>query len=376
MKILLLAPHPLLSERGSPLATALLLKAISELGHHQVDVLTYPEGSDLDYPGVQLERLPDFRFLRGVKPGFSVKKLALDVLMLRRCRQLCQERTYDVIHCLEETVYIAMWLKRVFGTPYVYDMDSSLAQQMVERFPALRLLSRLLDWCEGQAVKHARAIVPVCPLLAQRARKLGAKQVVVLHDITLLKGEGKKSGLKARLGAHGPLLLYVGNLEGYQGMELMLESFARVCSEFPEARLVVAGKGSQNPLERLCRRLNIDHAVHFIGPWPMEKLEELLVEGDILLSPRIKGTNTPMKLYSYLHSGKPVLATRLPTHTQIVSEEQVALADPHPIAFAQGMRKLIIQKETGLALGRAGRTLVEERYTYRQFKQKVKEIYP
>jgi glycosyltransferase involved in cell wall biosynthesis len=376
LRILLLAPHPLFSERGSPIATALLLRALSELGDHHVDVLTYPEGTELNYPRVKLERLPDFRFLRGVKPGFSLKKVVLDLLMLRRCWQLCRESEYDVVHCLEETVYIAMLLKRVFGIPYVYDMDSSLAQQMVEKFPVLGVISTLLDGCERLAMKNSLAVVPVCPVLAERARTFGATRVEILYDITLLESPQKPSGLRNQLVDQGLLLVYVGNLEGYQGIELMLESFAIVAPVFPDARLVVAGIGEQNGLVRLCRQLNIEQAVHFVGPWPLGRLADLLADADILVSPRIKGTNTPMKLFSYLHSGKPVLATRLLTHTQIVSDKEAALAEPNPSDFAEAMRRLMKDKETRRTLGLAGQALVEERYTYERFLQTVKRIHP
>ena len=35
----------------------------------------------------------------------------------------------------------------------------------------------------------------------------------------------------------------------------------------------------------------------------------------MLVSPRSRGTNTPLKIYQYLRSGRPIVATRLLTHT-------------------------------------------------------------
>jgi len=352
------------------------LRALSELGNHSVDVLAFPEGSDLNYQRVNIERLPDFRWLRRVKPGFSFKKLVLDLLMLKRCLRLCWTERYDVVHCVEETVYIGMLLKFFFALPYVYDMDSSLAQQMVERFPLLRFVSFFLTACERLAISNSMVVVPVCPVLTERALSFGASRVQTLHDITLLKKPRQPSGIKNQLIDQSLLLLYVGNFEAYQGIELMMESFAIVAPDFPRARLVVAGQGDSHRLESLTRRLNITHAVRFIGPWPLERLAELLADADILISPRVKGTNTPMKLYSYLHSGKPVLATRLQTHTQIISESEAALAEPTPSKFALAMRALMKDKESRQALGRAGQALVEKRYTYRQFLKTVEGIYP
>ena len=49
---------------------------------------------------------------------------------------------------------------------------------------------------------------------------------------------------------------------------------------------------------------------------------------DILVSPRIRGTNTPLKIYSYLRSGKPIVATDLLTHTQVLSPDVARLVAP------------------------------------------------
>ena len=59
-----------------------------------------------------------------------------------------------------------------------------------------------------------------------------------------------------------------------------------------------------------------------------------MAQADVLVSPRTKGANTPMKVYSYLDSGVAVLATRLPTHTQVMNDETALLAEPTPEDFS------------------------------------------
>ncbi len=59
------------------------------------------------------------------------------------------------------------------------------------------------------------------------------------------------------------------------------------------------------------------------------------------MSPSDLGANTPMKVYSYLDSGRPVLATRLPTHTQVMTDDIAELADPNPQTSADAMSRLI-----------------------------------
>ena len=57
----------------------------------------------------------------------------------------------------------------------------------------------------------------------------------------------------------------------------------------------------------------------------------------LLVSPRSRGTNTPLKIYQYLRSGKAIVATRLLTHTQVLSDETAILTEATPQAFAAGI---------------------------------------
>ena len=201
MRILLLAPQPFYEDRGTPIAVALVLKVLSERGT-SVDVVTYHEGRDVDLPHVTLHRIPRVPLVRGIRPGFSWKKVVCDVFVLIAAVRLAARHRYDLIHAVEEAVFVALLLKWVFRIPYVYDMDSSLAQQLVERRPFLRPAATLFGLCEHVALRHAVAVVPVCEALAAVARRGRARNIVVLPDISLL--DGAADGLRPAIGAqHG-----------------------------------------------------------------------------------------------------------------------------------------------------------------------------
>jgi glycosyltransferase involved in cell wall biosynthesis len=183
--------------------------------------------------------------------------------------------------------------------------------------------------------------------------------------------------MKQELGIDGLMLMYVGNLEPYQGIELLLESFSLVLKATEKADLVIIG----GQVSDVCRyqqkahHLGIQRRVHFCGPRPLEHLGEYLAEADILVSPRISGNNTPMKLYSYLDSGTAILATALPTHTQLLDGQVAMLAEPSPKAFSEAMLRLIEDKNLRQKLGHAGKKLVEEHYSYRVFREKLTGLF-
>lgn len=383
MKVLLLAPQPFYADRGTPIAVDLVLRTLSARGD-AVDLLTYHLGADRAYPGVHLRRIPRMPFIRAVRPGPSIEKLCCDAVFSVVALWTARRGRYDLVHAVEESVFIAWVIKRWLRIPYLYDMDSSLAEQVTDRYRWLQWLRRFLQRLEALAIRDAEVVVPVCDALETIARRHGAGKIVVLRDVSLLTqpdhGMAARSSqppLREELGLQGPIVMYIGNLEPYQGAGLLLEGFAAAHRTMPEARLVVIG-GRVSDVARYreqALRLGLDSAVQFLGPRPVGELRRCLEAADILVSPRLKGTNTPMKIYSYLDSGKPVLATNLPTHTQVLTEDVAVLAAPTPEAIAEGLVRLLEHPEVGRRLGERARQLVAERYSYRVFEATLQGIY-
>ncbi len=387
MKILMLAPHPFYQARGTPIAADLVLSALSERGDH-VDLVTFPEGNNVSYPRLKIHRTPSFSWLKNIRPGFSLKKIICDLFLLLQAIKLVRRNHYDIIHAGEEAVFIALILKKIFGIPYLYDMDSSLVQQLIDKMPQLSKLEKPLRACERLAVRNASAVIAVCQALSEEIAPYRPKKVAVIPDISLLnqpkhtfKGQNEidppVEQLRARFNIQGELLMYVGNLESYQGIDLLLTSFAQALTEAPTAHLVVIG-GTQADIRKyqaLAHQLNVSEQVHFAGPKPIAQLKPYLDQADIVVSPRTQGSNTPMKLYSYLDSGKALLATNLTTHTQVLNSRIALLAAPEPSAFAAAIGHLIAHPNMRIRLGQAAQAYIAQSHTYKAFARKLTALY-
>jgi len=379
MKILLLAPQPFYLERGTPIAVDLFLQVLSERGD-SIDVVTYHIGEDVEYPNVRIFRILKIPFIRAIPVGFSWRKVLCDFFVLLKALKLLIRDRYDYVHAVEESVFIAMVIKWLFKIPFVYDMDSSLAQQMMERYPWIfKPVARFLYYMEGLAVRNAKAVVPVCEALRVDIEKHKPKKVLVLWDVSLVESPLDKDShdLRDQLHISGRLIMYVGNLEIYQGIDLLLESFSIVIHHFDEASLVIIGGNNADILkyEEKSRQLGLTGKVFFLGPKPVHHLSVYLAQADILVSPRIRGHNTPMKIFSYLGSGKPVVATRLPTHTQVLDDQTACLVEATPEAFSSEILRLMENEPLRNQYGTAGKRLVEERHSFRIFRQKVNSLY-
>ncbi|HED54798.1 MAG TPA: glycosyltransferase [Phycisphaerales bacterium] len=380
MRILVLAPHPFYIDRGTPIDVDILVRALCELGH-EVHLATLHAGEDRHYDGLTIHRIEEPKGVGMPKPGFSGAKLKCDVKLFALAKRLIREIKPDVIHAGEEAVFMARWFKMTQGIPYVYDMDSSIAQQMVEQIGALRFLSPIFHAMEGIGVKGAVACAPVCHALADVAKKQGAKRSVTLHDISQLEVEALEptGWLRERcgIGESSTLIVYCGNLQEYQGVGLLIEGMAEAIKGGADVDAVIAGGEPaqiQNCKEQ-ARKLGIEDRIHLIGRWPADKLGELLIEGDILTAPRIKGVNTPQKVFPYLHTGRAVLVTDLPTHSQILTPEVCRLAPADPVGFGSAIADLASDREKCETLGQAGRKFAEAQHTYPAHRRRVRELY-
>jgi len=379
MNILLLAPHPFYQERGTPIAVNLLLKALSRLGH-TVDVLTYHEGSDVTYPNVTIHRITPPPFARNVPPGPSLKKILCDLYMLPKALSMARRKPYDLVHAIEESVYMAMLIRRRRGIPYFYDMDSSLAHQIAEKFSFLGFLLPIMTRTERAAIRGALAVVPVCDALARIAKEDGATRIVLLRDISLLSPaspENRELVRKLVPGHESLCFMYIGNLEAYQGIDFMLDSFSEFLKTGNTAHLVIAG-GQESDILRYrakTEKLGIAENTLFLGPQPVSRMSALFEVADVLISPRITGNNTPMKIYSYLASGKSILATTLPTHTQILTSKVALLVPPDIRSFAGAMKTLVGDKTLRLKLAAQAQELARTCHSQESFQKAVEELY-
>ena len=379
MKILVIAPHPFYQSRGTPIAVDLLIRVLSERGDI-VDVLTFHEGVDRFYGGCTIHRIQPFVRVKEIRPGLSGKKLYCDVHLFFQFISLVRKERYDLVHAVEESAFMALLVCRPISMPFIYDMDSSMTTQIVDKLPFLKPGRKLLEWMERLPMRYATAVVSVCDALAENAVRAGAKEVVVLKDISLLKlyGEnGDSVRLRDKLALPRKIAMYIGNLESYQGIDLMLESFALLRSETDDVALVVIG-GIDTDIHKyqaMSVQLGIDGTVHFLGPRPVESLGHYMAQADILISPRIEGVNTPMKIYSYLDSGVPVLATDLPTHKQVMNDKIAMLAPPEKIAFSQAMFKLIEDESLCASLADQARQFIAREHSYASFKSTIHRLY-
>lgn len=383
MKVLFLAPQPFFRVRGTPINVRNMLTALGEAGH-QVDCICYPWGEDVAIPGVRVLRVARLPGMREVNPGPSLAKMPLDFFMLCRAFALCLRNRYDVIHAVEESAFFAVWLKRIFRTKLIYDMDSNISDQLqYSGFVRFRPLLRLAERFEKSAMRNSEFVLTVCQSLSDDVRRRSPNsRVVQIEDAPLQSAlqedaEGAER-LRRELGlGQGPVVVYTGNFERYQGVDLLLRAMATVRKQKRNASCVLVG-GEPDQMERMkdvAKSLDLGPHCVFTGKRPMEEMPAFMALASVLVSPRTKGANTALKIYTYMQSGKPIVATRLATHTQVLDDQCALLVEPTADGIAEGILRALKEPLFGAALGKEARARVATSYSLASFKHKVRTAY-
>ncbi|GCE12623.1 glycosyltransferase family 4 protein [Tengunoibacter tsumagoiensis] len=383
MKILMLAPQPFLEERGAPFAVYHHIKALISMGF-EIDLVTYHLGKPVNLPGLRIIRIPSLPGIKSVKVGPSLAKIPLDLLLcIVALWCLCSKR-YSYIHTHEEAGVLGMILGSLFGLKHLYYMHSDLSQQIVSsEFTTNPLLIQLVKFVQKLMVRHADAVIAICPDIETSARQMSPSTPIYMIENSAVDEnlpvphprEVAQLRYELNLGS-GPVLLYTGTLESYQGIDMLLHSIPTVLSTQPDAQyLLVGGQPEQvEKFTRMAQELGISHAVTFTGQRPLAEMPLYMAVADILLSPRSKGTNTPLKLYTYLRAGKPILATAIFSQTQVLSLETAMLVPPTAEGIAQGTLKLLQHPQWAATLGVHAQHFAESHYSWPVFLEKSTQV--
>jgi glycosyltransferase involved in cell wall biosynthesis len=380
MRILMIAPEPFFEPRGTPFSEYHRIRALLDLGH-TVDLVTYPFGADVDMPGLRIFRAARPPFITHVKIGPSPAKLFLDMTLTLTALNRARRGRYDAVHSHEEGAAIGVVISAALGIPHLYDMHSSLPQQL-ENFAFSR--SAILRWMfqvlERTAIERSRVTIVICPHLEETAKRAVPNARTVLIENAPGSGDapvlGSGKAIRAALGldAAAPVVLYTGTFEPYQGLELLFGAAKLVRHERPDVRFVLAGGKPDQVAQAKVRAAAIGaDGVIFTGEQPSHAMPSYLDAANVLVSPRSSGTNTPLKIYQYLRSGRAIVATRLLTHTQVLSDEVAILTAPDAEGFAQGILQAVNDPAMAARVGAAARRLADTRYTYEAYLQRTRE---
>jgi len=380
----MIAPEPFFELRGTPIAVLERLKTLSELGHH-VDLITYHVGEDIECENVTIHRTPKLKHIKKVPVGPSLIKLLLDFVLFVKVLALLIKGEYNLIHSNEEGALIGAIYSRIFRIPHLYDFHSSLPD-VLENFGYKRYLifKRVLKLIERLIIRNSDAIITISPGLTEYVRSISKEIPIVTIenikepvDLPAVSREDMVNTKKLySINKNNSIVLYTGTFEYYQGLDLLLSS-AKLINNFNQDIIFILVGGDKEQVELYKKKsldLGLNNHVYFTGKIPQEEIPVLLKISDVLVSTRISGMSPPLKIYSYLQSGIPIVATNIIAHTQVLNSHVACLVKPEAVNFSDGIMCIIEDKVYAKTIAKNAKDYYKKKFSQNSNLDKLKKI--
>jgi len=361
-KIVMLAPCPFPYSRGTPIRIFRMAEALSNRGH-DVNVITYHLGKDVNGVPFKIHRIPDVKTYRKYSPGPTYQKLILlDSLLAFKLKRFISQNEVDLIHAHNyEGLLISLFLGKNVRKPVIYDAHTLLESEL----PYYRLgLSKKILKLIGSRIDtwlpiKADHIITVTDTIRT---KLIQKAFVVPENITTIMNgvEEEHFIFRNEYQNNKKTLIFTGNLAPYQGIDLLLKAFQLVLDKRSDIRLNIITESPFDYYEPLANELNIRNSINIFRS-DFKTLPKYLAESDIALNPRVDCDGIPQKLINYMAAGKPIVSFESSGKSLLDGQKGLTVEDRNIPAFADAILKLLNDTVFANTLGDNARKFINSK---------------
>lgn len=326
LRIMMIAPTPYFSDRGCHVRIFEEARALIARGH-QVRIVTYHLGRDLE--PVPVDRTCSMPWYAKREAGPSWHKLYLDLFLFIKAVVVARHYRPHVIHAhLHEGALIGWFVARLRKIPLLFDYQGSLSGESLSHgfYQNGSLLHRFFKVVEKKINGLADLIITSStPGLRDLIRLWHQpKERVVAFpdgvDTTVFKRFSQREGRqKLGLDDQVPVVVYLGLLNRYQGVDLLLDAAKLLILQGRNFHLVVMGYPDAE-YRKKAEELNIASFVTFTGQVAYADAPLLLTAGDLAVSPKISDTEANGKLLNYMACGLPVVAFDTPVNRELLGD--------------------------------------------------------
>lgn len=317
--------------------------------------------------------------------AFSFVRRPLTVSLLLR---VGSNRKPDVVYSRSFGDFAEAITASVLGVPIVYEVNGdAIAEREALRSRAPSWFLR--RWAASGARRgfhRARSVVPVTDTLRRRLiqtyRVPDSKIRVVENsaDTTLFQPSDARRARSILELPDGLVLLFVGNLAPWQGVDYLLRAFEVLSHRHPRTHLVIVGDGQARPrLQRLASELVIGDRVHFTGAVPYERVPLFVAASDLCVAPmtreRLKSGSSAIKVQEYLACERPVVASRIPGLEFLETEDLGILVPPEDVeALASAIGSAFVKADWRQSAGVRGRAFVLRKSSWASVAEAVEDV--
>lgn len=322
-KVLMIAPTPFFADRGCHIR---ILNSYLRLKRRKakVVIVTYPIGRDIE--GVTTKRIISLPGYKKTDSGFSPYRPFLDCLLLIKSAKEARHNRSNLIYAhLHEGALIGIILKKIFKTRVIFDSQGSLVGELIAQGTIRKegMAAKIIFWLEKYITKNVDEIITSTKALKEYIEnEIGVSVPVrVIEDLPDRSiFNSKVPAAKLKLPRGKKIVVYLGGLQRYKGIDYLIEAIPFVDHKF---HFLIMGY----PVERcqkLAKRLGVEDRITFTGQIPYEQAPSFLKLGDLAVSPKtLESKEANAKLYNYLAMGLKVVCFDSVANREILEDNGI-----------------------------------------------------
>ena len=380
-RVLVIAPTPFFGDRGCHVR---IYEEVHGLTSKGVDVLvvTYATGREL--PDVRTRRSVPLPGVRASALGPSYGRPLLDLLLVGTALRAARQFGPHVIHAhLHEGILIGAMLRRFTGIPLVADLQGSLTAELLDHEflrgggLAARLVTRLERWLVRQPDALLVSSAAGLPLLVGQGAL--PDRVISLPDgvdLQQFRPRAPDESLLTELGLRGKrVVVYLGVLTEYQGVDTLIEAIPEVPRAAPDAHFLIMGYPNGARYRAIIASRGLERWVTLPGRVPYSDVPHWLSLGAVAVSAKRSLTEANGKLLNYMACGLPVIATDTAVNRELLGDDgvYVSVGDSH--ALATQLAELLQAPDRQRTLGSALRRRAEARFGWAVLAEDLMGVY-
>ena len=394
MRILHVLDHSLPLQSGYTFRTAAIVREQRALGWETLQLTTPRQqaGDGVEEcSGIKFHRTPLPRSGVDRVPGLSyVREMAATA---RRIDALCATFRPDVLHAHSPVLDAlpALRVGRRRGIPVVYELralweDAAVDHGTTAEGGARYVASRA---AETFALRRVDRITTICEGLRRDivARGIDEARITVIPngvDATSFRfGALPDEALRRKLALGGCTVIgFAGSFYAYEGLDLLVDAFARLAAARPSLRLLLVGGGPQEAILRAqVAAHGLEERVIFTGRVPHGEVQRYYDLIDVLAYPRhrmrLTELVTPLKPLEAMAQGRMFVASDVGGHRELVRDGETGylFAAGDVGALVQILERVLAERAEWPRIARTARAFIESERTWQRSVRRYADVY-
>jgi glycosyltransferase involved in cell wall biosynthesis len=288
---------------------------------------------------------------------------------------LCQRA--DIYHFHDpELIFIGVLLK-LFGKKVIYDIHEDVPKQILNK-----------DWFGNYQIRKFAAFIiniieqvgtfffyRIVAATSDIAKKFPKKKTVILGNFPILKLIDNNT-TPTNYKENKPVIIYAGGLTKNRGIKEIVQSMEHIGDK---AELWLLGKWESEKYKKECEDLEGWKYTKYLGHKSLEEVYSCLkiskVGISILYPVKNYLTSLPVKTFEYMACSLPVVMSNFP-YWQEIFRDCALFVDPYDSKdITEKISYILDNPSEAKELGKKGRKLIEEKYSWEAESEKLLEMY-